>query len=97
METIPVLVEPTATPSAGTLGVLSPSLCLENVNTARLRQSLAQLSEQISGLLQDIKNVGSFQLKEVQLQVAITAEGGVALVGLAKAGITGTIALKFTL
>jgi hypothetical protein len=29
--------------------------------------------------------------------VAITAEGGVALVGLAKAGIAGTIALKFAL
>jgi hypothetical protein len=79
------------------LGVLTPSLSLQDIDTTRLRQSLAQLTEQISGVLQDIKTVGSFQLKEVQLQVAITAEGGVALVGLVKAGVSGTIALKFPL
>jgi hypothetical protein len=97
MQTIPVLVEPTAVPTSGTLGVLTPSLSLQDIDTTRLRQSLAQLTEQISGVLQDIKTVGSFQLKEVQLQVAITAEGGVALVGLVKAGVSGTIALKFPL
>lgn len=97
MNTIQVLVEPTESPASGTLGVLSSNLHLQNMDVAKLRQAFAQLTEQISTLLQDTKHVGNFQLKEVQLQVAITAEGGVALVGLAKAGMTGTIALKFTL
>lgn len=96
MATIPVLLEQTDSPQTGTLGLLSPSAHIQEFDTATMRQSLAQLTGQVSALLQDIKSVGDFQLKEVTLQVAVTAEGGVALIGLAKAGVTGTMALKFT-
>lgn len=96
MPTIPVLVDQIAESHAGTLGVLDGPQVKE-IETGKIRQSLASLTEEISGLFQDIQQVGHFQLKEVELQVAITAEGGVALIGLAKAGVTGTIKLKFAL
>jgi hypothetical protein len=97
MNTIAVIVEQASeTPQPGTLGALSSSSRIKEIDVEQLRQSFARLSAQISSLLQDMKQVGSFQLKEVQLQVEITAEGGVALIGLAKAGMTGAITLTFS-
>jgi hypothetical protein len=75
MATIPVIVEHLAEPQAGTLGVLNTNL-VQEIDASKLHDSLKQLSEQIPGLFQDIKQVGNFQLKQVQLQVGITAEGG---------------------
>lgn len=65
------------------------------MDVGRLRESFAGLSAQISTILQDVKKVGDFQLKEVQLQVEISAEGGVNLVGSMKAGVKGAITLTF--
>jgi hypothetical protein len=98
METIPVIVEETDEPQSGTLGgVLTPRSRTKEIDTGKLRQSISRLSEQISGIFADIKKVGDFQLKQIQLSVEITAEGGVALVGIAnaKAGAKGAITLTF--
>ncbi len=53
--------------------------------------SLADLSGKISQILQDIKNVGDFKLKKVELGVEISAQGGVSLIGSVKAGVNRTV------
>ena len=93
MKTIPVVVEETNETGSGTLGVLTPGTVIKNIDADKIRQSLSDLSGQISGILQDIKAVGDFKLKEVQLSVQIGAEGGVALIGTAKAKAEGAITL----
>src|SRR5262245_40054070 len=95
MSTIPVIVEREKEPQSGTLGVLTATTQIKEIDTDKIRQSFSKLSEQLSTLLQDIKQVGQFKLKEVQLQVEVTAEGGVALIGVAKAGVSGAITLTF--
>lgn len=95
MSTIPVIVDSGGDTQPGTLGVLTSGARIKEIDTELLQQSLARLSEQIATLLQDVKHVGAFRLKEVQLQVEVTAEGGVALIGIAKAGVTGAITLTF--
>ncbi|HEC84676.1 MAG: hypothetical protein DRR08_03250 [Candidatus Parabeggiatoa sp. nov. 2] len=102
MSTIPVIVdeEAEAKPKSGTLGGgrLSPKKGgrLKHIDTDVLRASLETLSTQVAEMLQDIqKEFGGFKLKEVQLQVEVNAEGGVALIGTAKAGTTRGITLTF--
>ncbi len=96
MNTIPVIIEDDIEPEEETLSLLSsekkPSR-VKDLKIDALRQSMSRLSEGAAGIFQDIKRVGEFQLKEVELQVEITAEGGFALV--AKAGAKGAIKLTF--
>lgn len=96
MATIPIIFEDTGIPEADTLGVLTPGRIVKKVDTGKIRDAIADLSGQISAIFQDIKSVGDFKLKEVQLSVEINAEGGVALVGNVKAGAKGAITLTFT-
>jgi hypothetical protein len=97
MATIPVVFDPTGQPKSGTLGVLVPEAAIEQIDAGRLQRSLSALAEQVSSLFQDIKNVGDFKLKEVQVAVEITAEGGVALIANARAGAKGAITLTFAM
>jgi hypothetical protein len=46
-------------------------------------------------MLDDVKQISSFKLKEVTIQVEVTAEGGIELVGTAKLGGKGAITLTF--
>lgn len=96
MSTIPIVFDENVESPSGTLGVLTPGTIIKHVDADKIRQSLADLSGQISGILQDIKAVGDFKLKEVQLSVQIGAEGGVALIGTAKAKAEGAITLTFS-
>lgn len=96
MDTIPVRVEETST--QGPYGeVLGPATAtgIRHLDVGKLRESLSRLSEQISEVLRDIKKVGDFRLKEVEVQVEISSEGGVNLVGTVKAGVKGAITLTF--
>ncbi len=98
METIPVITAEKATSQEGTLGVLSSETNdtqVKDLKISKLRESLAHLSEAASEIFQDIKQIGGFQLKQIQLQVEISAEGGFVLVGTAKAGAKGAISLTF--
>jgi hypothetical protein len=94
MSKLPVIVAPTAQP--GTLGILEPESLVAEIDTDRLRQALSGLSAQIGEVLQDIRAVGDFRLTQVQVAVEISAEGGVALIGSAKAGAKGAIQLTFS-
>ena len=96
MTTIPVIVDDTSDNSSETLGILSPTSRLKELDMEKIRTSLTQLSGQIGEMFQGLKSAGPFQLQQVQLQVAITAEGGIALIGLTKAGVSGAITLTFT-
>lgn len=96
MSTLPVIVDEPEHNRSGTLGPSRNSAGerIEQISTEKLRASLAGLSGQISQILGDIKRVGAFNLKTVQIQVAISAEGGFVLVG--KAGVKGAVTLTFS-
>ncbi len=102
MATIPVVVESEAVAlEPGTLGLESSGALglaarVVAIDAEALRQSISQLTVQIAGLFEDIKAVGGYRLKEVQVQLEINAEGGVSLIGLVKAGAKGAITLTFS-
>ena len=100
MSRIPVIVEREHGPREdATLrgGLLTPDFHLKELDIEKIRESLSSLSGQISEVLQDIKSVGSFKLKEVQVSVEISVSGGVALIGTASAGVKGAVSLMFSL
>ena len=97
MSTIPVLVAETKNPQPETLGVFMPPL-IKEIDAEKIRHSVTHISEQIAGILQDVKQVGDFKLKEVQVGVEISAEGEIAIVGTVRggAGIRGAMTLTFS-
>ncbi len=98
MTKIPVLIDHTTSqPREGTLGLLDTKERILEVDADRLRRSLSEFSASMTEVLRDLKRVGEIPLKEVQLTVEVTAEGGVALIGTAKAGAKGAITLTFGL
>ncbi len=66
-----------------------------DLDVTKLRDSFARLSGQIAETLEDVRQVGDFNLKQVQFQVEISSEGGVTLIGSLKAGVRGAITLTF--
>jgi hypothetical protein len=98
MSTLPIVFPVESDSGTETLGILTPGedVGIKEVDAEKVRQSLADLAGKISGILDDVKSVGEFKLDTVQLAVQISAEGGVALVANAKAGMSGTITLTFS-
>ena len=103
MKSIPVIIDDpqdNAEIKPGTLGFkskLSPGKSsVRQMDVEKLKQSLSELSGGISEIFSDMKEVGGFKLKQVEVMVEVTAEGGLALVGLAKVGAKGAINLTFT-
>ena len=96
MTTIPVSFEESPEVPSGTLGVLNPKPVIKHVDADKIRTSLSALSEQLAGMLEDIRHVGEFRLREVEVCVELNAEGGVALIANAKAGAKGAITLTFS-
>lgn len=68
---------------------------VRNLPTDRLTASLQDIRAGLDEVFSSITEVGNFQLNEIKLTLEITAEGGFALVGLAKAGAKGGITLSF--
>ncbi len=102
MSTIPVIVEEDVeemeTSGSGFLGKGGKQKRkdkIKDLDTSKIKTSISNLTGQISDILDDVKDVGNFKLKEVQISVEISAEGGVALIGTAKAGAKGAITLSF--
>ena len=96
MSTIPVIVEPVSELEGGTLGLEEIAGRVTQIDADVLRQSINNLTGQITALFEDIKAVGSYKLTTVQVQLEVTAEGGVALIGSLKAGAKGAITLTFS-
>lgn len=68
----------------------------KGVPVDKLKQNLTHVCKGMASALQDVKDLGDFKLKEVTIQVEVTAEGGVDLVGTAKLGGKGAITLTFS-
>jgi len=66
------------------------------IDVDTLKQSLSRLTGQLDSLFQDLKAVGSFKLDQVEVSLEISAEGGVALIGTAKAGASEAVKLAFS-
>lgn len=103
MGTLPVIVEddaPTATTRGydanrgATLGG-GVGARVKELSTEALSESLQNIHESLNELFGSIQAVGNFELQEVKLTLDITAEGGFALIGSAKAGMKGGITLSF--
>ena len=96
METIPVLVS-LPDEDEEVKGIFSPDadVVLRDIPTEKLRENLNNLCQGVGTLLGDIKKVGGFRLKEITIQVEVSAEGGVELIGTAKVAGKGAITLTF--
>ena len=81
----------------GALAGLGGESRLTEMDTQVLRKALADFSGEIGEALRDIRAVGEFRLKEVQISVEISAEGGISLIGSAKAGAKGAVNLTFSI
>jgi hypothetical protein len=68
---------------------------VKEFSTDKLTESLKDIHENLNELFGSIKAIGDFELQEVKLTLDITAEGGFALIGSAKAGMKGGITLSF--
>lgn len=68
---------------------------VKELSTDKLSASLQNIHGSLNELFGSIKEVGEFELQEVKLTLDVTAEGGFALIGSAKAGMKGGITLTF--
>jgi hypothetical protein len=98
MSTIPILFPESSESTSDTLGVLTPDPdeMIKEIDVEKIKESLKDLTGKLTGIFEEIKTVGRFDLNTVQLAVQVSAEGGVALVANAKAGMSGTITLTFS-
>ncbi len=95
MADIPILVKD----EEGGKGTLGPKLggsrrAVKSISTETLRESITALSGEFTAIMQDIKDVGGFNLKEVKIQAGIDAKAGIVLIG--EAGIKGSVTLTFS-
>jgi hypothetical protein len=97
MDTIPFIVSATGE-DAATKGLFTRSSGvprLVDIPLEQLKMNLSTVSSTMVEALQGIKEVGRFRLKEVTLQVEITAQGGIYFIGTASMEGKGAITLKF--
>jgi hypothetical protein len=97
MNTLPILVSRAVERDSETKSIFTPDadVVFEEVPIARLKENLDRLAGGLSQLFSDIKKVGAFRLSEISLQVEISAEAGVTMIGTSKVGGKGAITLKF--
>lgn len=100
METIPIIVTlPDEDEDRENVkGILSSAseIVLKDLPVAILQANLNRICNGVITLVNDVKAVGNFRLKEITIQVEISAEGGVELIGTAKLGGKGAITLTFS-
>lgn len=97
MATIPIVVEVGDEIRPGTPGLAERvATTVKDIGTAKLRKSFTGLVENLSAAFADIKEVGGFDLKEVQVSVEVGADGGVSLLRTVKASTGGAIGLAFS-
>ncbi|MGB0909181.1 MAG: Pepco domain-containing protein [Nitrospirales bacterium] len=98
MSTISVIVEQTGEMRSGAFGAMHSSnqILATPMDARKIKDSLSTFSTEIGTILQGVQAKGDFHLSEVELKVELSAEGGVTLIGTAKAGIAGAITLKFS-
>ncbi|MEM8532967.1 MAG: hypothetical protein AAGF95_19115 [Chloroflexota bacterium] len=98
METIPFLVTVPEEDVNDEMGIFRPAdgdVRIQQIPVETLKHNLTAVSQSVMGALGDIKQVGQFRLQEVKLQVEVTVDGGINLIGTANLGGKGAITLKF--
>jgi len=101
MDSIPFLVAlPTKTGENDEMGILGTLISdadigMKQIPVCVLKNNMASIAESMLNVLEDIKQVGQYKLKEVTMQVEVSANGGVSIVGTANIGGKGAISLKF--
>ena len=97
MDEVPIWVTevPAGEESVKGMFTAEPEAVLRRLPAERLRDSLSAICGAVVGFLGDVKRVGSYRLKEIEIHVEVTAEGGVNLIGTTKLGGTGAIKLTF--
>ena len=97
MDTIPFLVSlPDKDEDVKGIFSTDVDIALRELPTNLLRKNLNTVCQGVASVLSDVQKVGNFRLKEVTVQVEVTAEGGIELVGTAKLGGKGAITLTFS-
>ncbi len=98
MDTIPFLVRAPSDSASDTRGLFrkSQEIVGKRIPVDALKTNLQSVSQSVMTILQDIKQVGDFRLKEVTFHVEVSAEGGVELIGTASVGGKGAVSLKFS-
>lgn len=97
METIPFLVSlPDEDDQVKGIFSTDTDIAVRDLPINLLRENLNKVCQGMVSMLSDVKKVGNFRLKEVTIQVEVTAEGGIELVGTAKLGGKGAITLTFS-
>lgn len=97
MKELPIWVSAVEEHDEETKAIFRPDAdsLLERVPVDKLRANLGEICSGLNQVLTNIKEVGKFRLQEVTIQVEVTAEGGVNLIGTATLGGKGAITLKF--
>ena len=97
MDALPIWVSSIEPEDKETKAIFLPDAetILERIPVDKLKANLGKLAQQFTAALEDIKAIGKFRLTEVEIQVEVSAEGGVELIGTATLGGKGAITLKF--
>lgn len=86
-DSIPILVE--------VIGKGGGAVGVADIPVETLRTNFRSATSLLSDALADIRQVGQFELQEVEVGVEVSAEGGVQFIGTAKVSGSGTIKLTF--
>ena len=97
MRTIPIVVSEHEESSEETKGFFTPDAdtIIDHISVETLSENLNSVCGGVCEALDNLKAVGDFSLKEVSIQVEVSAQGGVSLIGTANVGGKGAITLKF--
>ncbi|MFC1633948.1 hypothetical protein ACFL5Z_03835 [Planctomycetota bacterium] len=95
MEKIPFLVQNSGEVETDQKGLFSAAVTHAEVPIAALRHNWSQVSQAVLETLSDVRQIGQFRLKEVTLQLEVSANGSITLIGAANIGGKGAVTLKF--
>ncbi|QLE58859.1 hypothetical protein [Nostoc sp. TCL26-01] len=97
METIPILVSlPSEDEATKNIFTSAAAIVLVDVPISILQDNLNKICEGVATLFQDVQAVGNVKLKEITVQVEVSAEGGIEIIGTGKLGSKGAITLTFS-
>lgn len=101
MESVPFLVVlPTKNDKNDEMGILGiiksdADIGMKQIPVDVLKNNLATIAESMLNVLEDVKRIGQYKLKEVTMNIEVSANGGVSIIGTANIGGKGAISLKF--
>ena len=72
-----------------------PEAIIRKIPVEALQDNLKSFVQSVSEAFKHLPRVGDFALKEVELNIEVTASGGIALIGTASVEAKGAISLRF--